>query len=93
MIDISRNWFSAGCLSLATSVVLGAFGAHGMRHNNNVNFCVQFSLSGLKHKEPYYLEVWNKGVLYQTIHSFGMIVASLSPNSTARQGAGKSVEN
>jgi hypothetical protein len=49
------------------------------------------SLPGLKHKDAYYLEVWGKGVLYQTIHSFGLIVASFSPNAAARYTTGKMV--
>jgi hypothetical protein len=42
----------------------------------------------LRHKEEYFLDVWNKGVFYQFVHSFGMIVASIAPNASSRDVAG-----
>eukprot|EP01126_Amoeba_proteus_P066661 TRINITY_DN9695_c0_g1_i5.p1 TRINITY_DN9695_c0_g1~~TRINITY_DN9695_c0_g1_i5.p1 ORF type:complete len:113 (-),score=12.38 TRINITY_DN9695_c0_g1_i5:60-398(-) len=58
------NWWRIASLSGALSVFLGAFGAHGLK-----NYV----------QDPYLIEVWNKGVLYQFIHTFALLFNATSP--------------
>lgn len=55
----------AGSAFAALAVVLGAFGAHGLK-----------SVLEKLHLEPY-LDVFNKGVTYQFYHAFALIVAGI----------------
>jgi len=52
------NWISIGSVSMALAVLLGAFGAHGLKGT-------------LTEK---YLEIYNTGVFYHLIHSLGLII-------------------
>ncbi|KAF2869607.1 hypothetical protein BDV95DRAFT_523367, partial [Massariosphaeria phaeospora] len=61
-------FFALGCLSGATSVALGAFGAHGLK----------------KHiSDPAKLANWNTAAQYQLIHSLALsFAATLHPTPT-----------
>ncbi len=61
---MSRKWLFIGFLLMALGVGIGAFGAHGLKARLS----------------PYYLGIFEKGVLYHYLHSFGIIVASLAGN-------------
>ncbi|MEX2588893.1 MAG: DUF423 domain-containing protein, partial [Chitinophagales bacterium] len=52
---------SIGCLSAALSVILGAFGAHGLKN----------ILSG------YQLDIFKTGINYQFFHSFALLLLAL----------------
>ncbi len=52
-------WWKVGCLSAMTSVLLGAFGAHGLRNITT----------------PRGLEVWNTAAKYQMYHAIGTLLA------------------
>lgn len=58
---MSKYWFSVGCIFLAISVGIGAFGAHGLKAiliaNNRV-------------------ETFETAIKYQFYHSFGIIILS-----------------
>lgn len=58
-----KRLLSAAALSLAVAVTLGALGAHALKD----------SLT------PDQLDSWKTGVLYQVIHSMGMLVTGLLP--------------
>lgn len=64
------NWFRTGCYSCALAVVLGAFGAHGLK----------------KHVDPAMIEIWQTAVQYHFIHSFGMIFTALAPKTSDNAG-------
>jgi uncharacterized membrane protein YgdD (TMEM256/DUF423 family) len=54
-------WWRFGCLSAASAVGLGAFGAHALKN------------SGV---DQYYLKIWETATLYQFIHALGIIFIS-----------------
>lgn len=56
-----KNSVTLGALFLALAVVLGAFAAHGLK-----NILDEHSI-----------EIFNKGVHYQVIHSFGILFSAL----------------
>ncbi len=56
-----KNSVTIGTLLLALAVVLGAFAAHGLKNVLN----------------EHSLEIFNKGVYYQVIHSFGILFSAL----------------
>jgi uncharacterized membrane protein YgdD (TMEM256/DUF423 family) len=64
------NWIAIGCISAAVSVLLGAYGAHG--------------LQGKVSAGDY--EVWRTGVLYQAIHALATIVFGLFREGRRRDG-------
>ncbi len=56
-----KNSVVIGSYSLALAVVLGAFGAHGLKSMISV----------------YALEIFNKALYYQVIHSMGILFSAL----------------
>jgi uncharacterized membrane protein YgdD (TMEM256/DUF423 family) len=56
------NWSSGAALLLALAVVLGAFGAHGLRDR----------------LDAYSMGVWEKAVFYHFIHALGLLVVALA---------------
>ena len=61
------NWSATGAFLLALAVVLGAFGAHGLRNR----------------LDAYSLSVWEKAVFYQGIHAVLLyLLASRNPLQT-----------
>ncbi|MBX7242772.1 MAG: DUF423 domain-containing protein [Bacteroidia bacterium] len=55
----NRKFLIAASVLGALAVVLGAFGAHGLKNILT----------------PYQLEIWNKGVFYQFIHVFAIFIS------------------
>jgi len=53
-------WFRTAFLLLATSIILGAFGAHALKN----------------HLAPESLTAWQTGVMYLFIHSIALILTS-----------------
>lgn len=60
-------WFKLGCLSGATAVALGAFGAHALRS---------------RVQEPRLLETWDTASRYHFFHSIALCLAPLSRRSS-----------
>jgi uncharacterized membrane protein YgdD (TMEM256/DUF423 family) len=56
-----KNSVAIGAYSMALAVILGAFGAHGLK-----NIVSEYSV-----------EIYNKAVYYQVIHSLGILVTAL----------------
>jgi uncharacterized membrane protein YgdD (TMEM256/DUF423 family) len=70
------NWSMTGAILLALSVILGAFGAHGLRNR----------------LDAYSMSVYEKAVFYQFIHSLGILVVSILPRTgTFPQGSAATV--
>ncbi len=61
------NWSAASAAALAFAVVLGAFGAHGLRPR------LEASL----------MTVYEKAVFYHFIHALGALIVSLMPRTGA----------
>jgi len=59
------NWSQIGAILMALSVVLGAFGAHGLRDR----------------LDAYHMEVYQKAVFYQFIHSLGILIVGILPKT------------
>ncbi len=57
------NWSAIGAVFLALAVILGAFGAHGLKDR----------------LDAYSMGVWEKAVFYHFIHAMGILVVSLLP--------------
>lgn len=55
------TWSSVGALLLAAAVMLGAFGAHGLRNR----------------LDAYSMGVYEKAVFYHFIHALGLLVVSI----------------
>jgi uncharacterized membrane protein YgdD (TMEM256/DUF423 family) len=55
-----KNSVLVGAYSMAFAVVLGAFGAHGLK-----SMVTEYSV-----------EIFNKGVYYQVIHSLGILISA-----------------
>ena len=68
------NWSAAGAIALALGVILGAFGAHGLRDR----------------LDAYLMGVYEKAVFYHFIHALGILIASLLPKAglTSQAAAG-----
>jgi len=64
------NFAAVGAFTLAVAVALGAFGAHGLKN----------------HLDAYLMGVWEKAVLYHSIHAFGLLVIGLAARSGAANG-------
>lgn len=60
-----RLWFQIGCGLLCLAVILGAFGAHGLRGK----------------LDPYMLSVYEKGVFYHFIHALGILIVALAAHT------------
>jgi uncharacterized membrane protein YgdD (TMEM256/DUF423 family) len=54
------NWSAAGAIMLALAVMLGAFGAHGLRNR----------------LDAYSMSVYEKAVFYHFIHALGLLMVS-----------------
>ena len=59
------NWSAAGAIALALGVILGAFGAHGLRGR----------------LDAYLMGVYEKAVFYHFIHALGILIVSLLPKA------------
>ena len=57
------NWTATGAIGLALAVILGAFGAHGLRGR----------------LDAYSMGVYERAVFYQFIHAMGLLVVSILP--------------
>jgi uncharacterized membrane protein YgdD (TMEM256/DUF423 family) len=57
------NWSASGAGALALAVILGAFGAHGLRDR----------------LDAYSRGVYETAVLYHFFHAFGLLLVSLMP--------------
>jgi uncharacterized membrane protein YgdD (TMEM256/DUF423 family) len=69
------NWSAIGAVFLALAVILGAFGAHGLKDR----------------LDAYSLSVWEKAVFYHFIHAMGVLVVSLLPKTGTFPIAGASL--
>jgi len=59
------NWSATGATALALAVILGAFGAHGLKDR----------------LDAYSTSVYEKAVFYHFIHALGVLIVSLMPKS------------
>src|SRR5215831_9767206 len=59
------NWSVVGAVLLALAVMLGAFGAHGLRER----------------LDAYSMGVWEKAVFYHFIHGLGLLIVSFLPKT------------
>jgi uncharacterized membrane protein YgdD (TMEM256/DUF423 family) len=59
------NWSMTGAILLALAVILGAFGAHGLRGR----------------LDQYSMDVYEKAVFYHFIHALGILVVSILPRT------------
>jgi uncharacterized membrane protein YgdD (TMEM256/DUF423 family) len=57
------NWGAAGAILLAIAVMLGAFGAHGLRGKI----------------DDYSMNVYERAVLYHFLHALGILIVSILP--------------
>ena len=55
------NWPATAAIALALAVMLGAFGAHGLRNR----------------LDAYSLGIWEKAVFYHFIHALGLLIVPL----------------
>jgi uncharacterized membrane protein YgdD (TMEM256/DUF423 family) len=55
------NWAAIGAMAMALAVMLGAFGAHGLRAK----------------LDAYSLDVYEKAVFYHFVHAIGLLVVPL----------------
>src|SRR5947209_70282 len=62
----SMTWSAIAALLLALAVMLGAFGAHGLRDR----------------LDAYSMEVYQKAVFYHFVHALGLLVVSLAPRTS-----------
>ena len=68
------NWSAIGAVFLALAVMLGAFGAHGLRSR----------------LDAYSIDIYEKAVLYHFIHSIGLLVAPVFAKLDMMSDAGAS---
>ena len=59
------NWSAIGATGLALAVILGAFGAHGLKDR----------------LDAYSTGVYEKAVFYHFIHALGVLIVSLMPKT------------
>src|SRR5579872_1694543 len=59
------TWSSTGAILMALAVILGAFGAHGLRDR----------------LDAYSMSVYEKAVFYHFIHALGLLVVSFLPKT------------
>lgn len=59
------TWSAAGAILLALAVILGAFGAHGLRER----------------LDAYSMGVYEKAVFYHFIHGLGLLIVALLPRT------------
>jgi uncharacterized membrane protein YgdD (TMEM256/DUF423 family) len=61
------NWTLTGALLMALGVILGAFGAHGLRGR----------------LDAYQMSVYEKAVFYHFVHALGLLIVSVIPKTGA----------
>ena len=61
------NWSFTGSILMALAVMLGAFGAHGLRGR----------------LDAYSMSVWEKAAFYHFIHAMGLLIVSFLPKAGA----------
>ena len=66
------NWSATGAIALALGVILGAFGAHGLRSR----------------LDAYLMSIYEKAVFYHFIHGLGILIVSLLPKAGALSQSG-----
>src|SRR5258708_13579402 len=59
------NWSATGAVLLALAVILGAFGAHGLRDR----------------LDAHSMSLWEKAVFYHFIHAMGLLIVSILPRT------------
>ena len=59
------TWSSIGSILMALAVILGAFGAHGLRDR----------------LDAYHMSVYEKAVFYHFIHALGVLIVSFLPKT------------
>ncbi len=59
------NWTAIGAIALALGVILGAFGAHGLKDR----------------LDAYLMGIYEKAVFYHFIHALGILIVSLMPKT------------
>ena len=59
------NWNAIAAIFLALAVILGAFGAHGLRAR----------------LDTYSMGLWEKAVFYHMVHALGMLLVSILPRT------------
>jgi uncharacterized membrane protein YgdD (TMEM256/DUF423 family) len=59
------NWSATGAILLALAVILGAFGAHGLRG----------------WLDAYLMSVYEKAVFYHFVHALGVLIVSILPKT------------
>jgi uncharacterized membrane protein YgdD (TMEM256/DUF423 family) len=59
------NWSATGAILLAIAVMLGAFGAHGLRGKI----------------DDYSMNVYDRAVLYHFLHALGILIVSILPRA------------
>src|SRR5579864_7368059 len=59
------TWSSTGAILLALAVILGAFGAHGLRDR----------------LDAYSMSVYEKAVFYHFVHALGLLIVSFLPKT------------
>ncbi len=59
------TWSATGAFLLAMAVVLGAFGAHGLKDR----------------LDAYSMGVWEKAVFYHFVHALGLLIVSFLPKT------------
>ena len=57
------NWTAVAAVELALAVMLGAFGAHGLRGR----------------LDQYLMSVYERAVFYQFVHALGLLIVSVLP--------------
>jgi uncharacterized membrane protein YgdD (TMEM256/DUF423 family) len=67
------NWVATGALLMAAAVVLGAFGAHGLRDK----------------LDAYSLSVYEKAVFYHFIHALGILLAAVLARTETISSSGE----
>ena len=66
------NWSAIAAVFLALAVVLGAFGAHGLRDR----------------LDEYRMGLWEKAVFYHFVHALGMLIVSVIARAGALSKSG-----
>jgi uncharacterized membrane protein YgdD (TMEM256/DUF423 family) len=61
----AMNWSAIAAIFLALAVILGAFGAHGLRGR----------------LDAYSMGLWEKAVFYHVVHALGMLLVSALPRT------------
>ena len=68
------NWSAVAAILLGLAVILGAFGAHGLRDR----------------LDAYSMNVYERAVFYHFIHAIGLLIVSLLPKTSALSESGSS---